>query len=137
VSPTPVVGSRDDLQRVATNLIENALRHTPPGTHVNVSTHRLADGSAELIVADDGPGIPPELRPKLFARFVRGAGDRGGSFGLGLAIVSAVTHAHGGTVEADESHHAGARFTVRIPAHAAPTPATPNPATPAEPIVST
>jgi two-component system OmpR family sensor kinase len=137
VSPTPVVGSRDDLQRVATNLIENALRHTPPGTHVNVSTRPLADGSAELIVADDGPGIPPELRPKLFARFVRGTGDRGGSFGLGLAIVSAVTQAHGGTVEADESHHAGARFTVRLPAHAAPALAEPNPATPAEPIIST
>ena len=113
--PTPVSGNRDDLQRVATNLIENALRHTPPGTHVTASTRQLPDGAAELVVADDGPGIPSELRPELFARFVRGRGDRGGSFGLGLAIVAAVTHAHGGTVTVDDSPHGGARFTVHLP----------------------
>jgi len=115
VEPTPVTGGRDDLQRVVTNLIENALRHTPPQTHVMVSARPLPDGSAELIVADDGPGIPPELRADLFARFVRGSGDRGGSFGLGLAIVAAVTQAHGGTVTVDDSPHGGARFTVRLP----------------------
>jgi len=118
VKPTPTVGSRDDLQRVATNLIENALRHTPPGTRVTASTRPLPDASAELIVADDGPGIPAALRPTLFARFRRGTGDRGGSFGLGLAIVAAVTRAHGGTVEADDSPHGGARFTVHLPATA-------------------
>ena len=52
----------------------------------------------ELIVEDDGPGVPPELAGSLFERFVRGAGDRGGSFGLGLAIVRAVAESHGGTV---------------------------------------
>ena len=57
---------------MATNLIENALRHTPPATHITASTRLLPDGSAELVVADDGPGIAPELRPELFARFVRG-----------------------------------------------------------------
>jgi len=119
VVPTPVNGNRDDLQRVATNLIENALRHTPPGTHITASTRPLPDGSSELVVADDGPGIPPELRPELFARFVRGRGDRGGSFGLGLAIVAAVTHAHGGSVSVDDSPHGGARFTVRLPTPAA------------------
>ena len=117
VAPAPTVGSRDDLQRVATNLIENAVRHTPPGTHVIASTRPLEDGGAELVVADDGPGIPPEMRDTLFQRFVRGAGDRGGSFGLGLAIVAAVAQSHGGTVTADESPHGGARFTVRLPAH--------------------
>jgi two-component system, OmpR family, sensor kinase len=115
VQPTPVMGSRDDLQRVVTNLIENALRHTPPNTHVTASAHPLPDGSAELVVADDGPGIPPELRSELFARFVRGSGDRGGSFGLGLAIVAAVTQAHGGTVEVGESPGGGARFVVHLP----------------------
>ncbi len=113
--PTPAIGNRDDLVRVATNLLENALRHTPPGTHITASTRPLPDGSAELVVADDGPGIAAEMRPKLFARFVRGSGDRGGSFGLGLAIVAAVTQAHGGTVEADASPHGGARFTVHLP----------------------
>jgi len=120
VQPAPTIGSRDDLQRVATNLIENALRHTPPGTHVTASTRTLPDGRAELVVADDGPGIAPEVRDTLFERFVRGAGDRGGSFGLGLAIVAAVAQAHGGGVTVDESPHGGARFTVRLPA---PTPA--------------
>jgi two-component system OmpR family sensor kinase len=62
-----------------------------------------------------GPGIPADLRPNLFARFIRGDGDRGGSFGLGLAIVAAVTEAHGGSVQADDSPHGGARFTVRLP----------------------
>jgi signal transduction histidine kinase len=115
VRPAPVLGSRDDLQRVATNLIENAIHHTPPGTHVVASTRTLADGSAELVVADDGPGIAADVRDTLFQRFVRGAGDRGGSFGLGLAIVAAVAHAHGGTVAVDQSPHGGARFTVHLP----------------------
>ncbi len=124
--PTPTIGNRDDLVRVATNLIENALRHTPPGTHITASTRALPDGSAELVVADDGPGIAAEMRPKLFARFARGSGDRGGSFGLGLAIVAAVTQTHGGTVEADASPHGGARFTVHLPPVIAdPTPPTP------------
>jgi signal transduction histidine kinase len=126
VRPTPAVGRRDDLQRVVTNLLENALRHTPPGTHITASTRPLPDGSGEIVVADDGPGIGAEMRPKLFARFVRGSGDGGGSFGLGLAIVAAVTHAHGGTVEADPSPHGGARFTVRLPAGAATPPAAPD-----------
>ena len=115
VLPAPVLGNRDDLQRVATNLIENALRHTPSGTRVTVSTRAFPDGTAELVVADDGPGIAPAMRDTLFNRFARGAGDRGGSFGLGLAIVAAVVHAHGGTVVADASPHGGARFTVRLP----------------------
>jgi signal transduction histidine kinase len=115
VRPTPTLGSRDDLQRVATNLIENAMRHTPPGTHVIASTRALPDGGAELVVADDGPGIASDVRDTLFQRFVRGAGDRGGSFGLGLAIVAAVTQAHGGTVAVDQSPHGGARFTVVLP----------------------
>jgi two-component system OmpR family sensor kinase len=115
VQPAPTRGSGDDLQRVATNLIENAMRHTPPGTRITASTRALSEGGAELVVADDGPGIAADVRDTLFQRFVRGAGDRGGSFGLGLAIVAAVAHAHGGTVEVDQSPHGGARFTVRLP----------------------
>ena len=123
VRAAPALGSRDDLQRVATNLIENALRHTPPGTRVTVSTRTLPDGTAELVVADDGPGIAPAMRDTLFNRFARGAGDKGGSFGLGLAIVAAVVHAHGGAVTADASPHGGARFSVQLP----PTAETPAP----------
>ena len=75
-----------------------------------------AEGQATLIVQDDGPGVPPELVPGLFERFVRGAGDRGGSFGLGLAIVKAVAESHGGTVAFEATDEGkGARFVVRIP----------------------
>jgi two-component system, OmpR family, sensor kinase len=115
-----VLGSRDELHRLVINLIENALRHTPPGTEIRVATCASA-GQVELVVEDNGPGVPPELAPTLFERFVRGAGDRGGSFGLGLAIVQAVAQSHGGSVSLESSRiggepgHTGARFVVRLP----------------------
>ncbi len=130
--------SRDELHRLALNLIENAVRHTPPGTEIRVSTGISGDGArlpangarlpanegplpagepslpageahlpageARLIIEDDGPGVPERLTANLFERFVRGAGDRGGSFGLGLAIVRAVAEAHGGTVTLEPTH---------------------------------
>jgi two-component system, OmpR family, sensor kinase len=132
VQPSAVVGNRDDLQRVATNLIENALRHTPPGTRVTASTRSLPDGTAELVVADDGPGIAADVRATLFDRFVRSSGDRGRSFGLGLAIVAAVVNAHNGTVVVDESPHGGARFIVHLP----PPESTALERAPAEPAIS-
>jgi two-component system, OmpR family, sensor kinase len=112
--PAPMEGVYDDLHRLVLNLLENALRHTPQGTEIRAASRVLADGSVELTVEDDGPGIPAELAPRLFDRFVRGAGDRGGSFGLGLAIVQAVTQAHGGTVSVSASRSGGARFVVRL-----------------------
>jgi two-component system OmpR family sensor kinase len=108
----PIIGARDDILRVALNLIENALRHTPAGTQVTVATRPLPGGGAVLTVTDNGPGIPPELAPRLFERFVRGKGDRGGSFGLGLAIVAAVASAHDGTVNVERGPGGGARFVV-------------------------
>jgi two-component system, OmpR family, sensor kinase len=121
--PAPVRASRDELHRLTINLLENALRHTPQGTKINVLT-RLAGDEVTLIVEDDGPGIPPALASSLFERFVRGAGDRGGSFGLGLAIVKAVAQGHGGSVELDPTDsRTGARFIVRLPAGAGAQPA--------------
>ncbi len=108
-----VEAARDELHRVTINLLENALRHTPPGTTVHISVAVLRD-QAILIVEDNGPGVPPELVGSLFERFVRGAGDRGGSFGLGLAIVRAVAQSHGGSVVLEDAHP-GARFVVRLP----------------------
>jgi two-component system, OmpR family, sensor kinase len=136
VHPAIAQADHDELLRLTLNLLENAMRHTPPGTSVWVSTSASADcslgpaerpgpaggpGRAEamLIVEDNGPGVPPELAPTLFERFVRGAGDRGGSFGLGLAIVRAVAESHGGTVTLQrtdrEGASTGARFVVRLP----------------------
>ena len=140
VHPAPVEGSRDELHRLTINLIENALRHTPSGSEIRVSTRMVgaagasatqsagavdvtgAAGQAELVVEDDGPGVPAEIAPTLFERFVRGAGDRGGSFGLGLAIVSAVAASHGGSVKLESREPHGARFVVDLPVstHAPP-----------------
>ena len=72
---------------------------------------------AVLEVSDAGPGIPADIRERIFDRFVRGNGQSaGGGSGLGLAIVRAVTDRHGGTVEVGEGEAGGARFTVRLPA---------------------
>jgi two-component system OmpR family sensor kinase len=113
-----VEGDHDELLRVALNLIENALRYTPPGSSIWVSSG-VEGSEAVLVVEDDGPGVPDELTPTLFERFVRGAGDRGGSFGLGLAIVRAVAESHGGTVALERTRRDGvehgARFVVRLP----------------------
>ncbi len=118
IHPAKVVGARDELHRMTINLIENALRHTPTGTTIRVATLTTAEDRARLIVEDDGPGVPAELAPTLFERFVRGAGDRGGSFGLGLAIVQAVAVSHEGSVALEPSQlgPTGARFVVTMPA---------------------
>jgi two-component system, OmpR family, sensor kinase len=115
--PALVEGTRDDLHRMAANLIENAIRHTPNGTAIRASAARH-DGEVELVVEDDGPGIPPELAGRVFERFVRGRGDRGpGSSGLGLAIVRAVAETHGGSVRLESPDNGtGTRFVVRLPA---------------------
>ena len=72
-----------------------------------------------ITVEDDGPGIPPELRDRVFERFVRGEGDRGGSFGLGLSIVRAVAESHGGTVELPADGRPGRASSSRCPPSAA------------------
>jgi two-component system OmpR family sensor kinase len=111
-----VQGARDELHRLVLNLMENALRHTDPGTAVEASVERV-NGQVILAVEDDGPGIPPDLREKVFDRFFRGAGDRSGSSGLGLAIVRAVATSHHGTVQLEPPLDGrGARFVVRLPA---------------------
>ena len=116
-APVPVDGNPDDLHRLVLNLLENGVRHTPPGTEVRVSVERR-NGHALLEVADDGPGLPA-LGEGIFSRFVRGGGPADtaidGGTGLGLAIVKAVATSHGGAVEAGASPAGGARFTVLLP----------------------
>jgi two-component system, OmpR family, sensor kinase len=112
-----VHGTRDDLHRMALNLLENAYLHTPAGTPVTLAV-RQEDGSAVLELADRGPGVAPANRERVFERFTRGAGDAspGGSrSGLGLSIVRAVADAHGGSVSLDDAEGGGARFVVRLP----------------------
>jgi two-component system OmpR family sensor kinase len=124
----------DELHRLALNLIQNALVHTPPGTAVDVHARR-EDGDVVIEVSDEGPGIPAEMRARIFDRFVRGEGDRNGAqggSGLGLSIVRAVAESLDGTVELADSEAGGAKFTVRIPARdgrsdGAPPPPPPEP----------
>jgi two-component system OmpR family sensor kinase len=116
-----VEGARDELHRMALNLMENAIRHTPPGTHVSARV-AAEDGQVFITVADDGPGVPDELRERIFERFVRGDGDRGSSSGLGLSIVRAVAQSHGGDVTLEHAGP-GARFVVHLPRAEVPAPA--------------
>jgi signal transduction histidine kinase len=120
----PLIGNPDDLHRVVINLVGNAVRHTPPGTTITVEVGAVpgaddGDGLVFLSVADDGPGIPEEVRDTIFDRFVRstGPGDRSSSngSGLGLAIVQAIASEHGGKAEVGDSREGGASFTVTLP----------------------
>jgi two-component system OmpR family sensor kinase len=108
-------GARDELHRLVLNLMENALRHTDPGTAVEATVERR-NGVVVLAVEDDGPGIPVEMREKVFERFYRGSGEHSGSSGLGLSIVRAVAESHRGSVRLEEPLDGrGARFVVRFP----------------------
>jgi two-component system, OmpR family, sensor kinase len=113
-----VVGNPDELHRMVLNLLDNAARHTPPGARIELHV-RQAGAEAQVEVADDGPGIPPQLRTQIFDRFVHGEGPAdtavGPGSGLGLAIVRAVASSHGGAVEVSESPTGGALFRVRLP----------------------
>ncbi|HET6967769.1 MAG TPA: HAMP domain-containing sensor histidine kinase [Ornithinibacter sp.] len=118
VGQTVVVGSEPKLRQVVTNLVANALRHTPTGTPVEVAVGIDAEGVA-LEVRDHGPGVPPEVATKVFERFYRadpsrGRGTGGGS-GLGLAIVAAIVALHHGRVGVAETPGGGATFVVRLP----------------------
>ncbi|HEY5628309.1 MAG TPA: ATP-binding protein [Candidatus Limnocylindrales bacterium] len=86
------------IHQVLSNLVDNALRYTPRGGRVQVGAHRRG-GGVELAVADEGPGLAPEVRATLFDRFVK-AKDSPGS-GLGLAIAKAIVEAHGGRIRAE------------------------------------
>jgi two-component system, OmpR family, sensor kinase len=120
--PVTVPGDEHRLQQVLANLLANARSHTPVGTKVTVSL--TADGTtATLEVHDTGPGVPPDIRPRVFERFARADRRRtetsGGGAGLGLSIVAAVVGAHGGRVGLD-SRTGSTTFTVRLPVTGSP-----------------
>jgi two-component system, OmpR family, sensor kinase len=112
-----VLGSRDRLQQVVGNLVDNATRHTPSGRHVVVALSEER-GEAVLRVIDEGSGIPAADLANLFQRFYRAQYSRDratGGAGLGLAIVKAIVTSHRGTIEAANRPEGGAVFTVRLP----------------------
>jgi len=115
--PALVQGDSSRIKQVIVNLLDNAIKYTPPAGRVQVRVLR-ADGHALLEVEDNGIGIPPAALPHIFERFyrvdkARAAGDE--SAGLGLAIVKAICTAHGAEVEAFSAPGAGSRFRVKIP----------------------
>ena len=118
-----VRGDEQRLRQVLANLLANARLHTPAGTHVWVKLLQEGD-EYRIVVADNGPGISPQLRGKLFERFTRADASRnrqGGSTGLGLAICAAIAQAHGGSVQlADSAQYLddaaqGACFVLSLP----------------------
>jgi signal transduction histidine kinase len=116
VSAGAVDGDPDALRRVVRNLFDNAMRHATRRMAVALTEQT---GTVRLVVEDDGPGVPPEDRHRVFERFVRlddaRARDHGGS-GLGLAIVGELATAHDGTVTIGDATLGGARIEVTLPA---------------------
>jgi two-component system OmpR family sensor kinase len=113
-----VDGHPDDLRILLGNLLDNALRYTPPGGRIDVAAGR--DGAAALLqVADTGPGIAPHERERVFDRFYRGEGNDAWGSGLGLSIVRSIADAHGATVKLGEREQgSGLIVKVRFPAAA-------------------
>jgi signal transduction histidine kinase len=120
-----VWAARADVAHIFDNLIENAIRYTPPGTAVTIETGRTGS-SSELVVSDTGPGIPPMDRDRIFERFYRGADGRsaGPGTGLGLAIVAELAERWDGRVELLDGP--GTRVRARFPEAAADSSPAPN-----------
>ena len=99
------------LEDALRNLIENAVAHAPAGTEVTVTVDR----AGRIGVADRGRGVPPKDRENIFKRFWRGAGEKKEGAGLGLAIVSQIMRAHGGSVSVADNPDGGALFILSFP----------------------
>jgi signal transduction histidine kinase len=110
-----VRGDPDKLAQLFTNLIDNAVKHSPRGASVVVRGAR-EDGQAVVRVRDAGSGLPGGAQTRLFRRFYRGENAQRDGAGLGLAIAQAIAAAHGGAITARNVDEGGAEFTVRLPA---------------------
>lgn len=110
----PVRADAQRLEQIVSNLLSNAIRHTPPGGLVAVSAADEGE-CVRIDVQDTGDGISPDVLPHIFERFVRGEGEGGDGAGLGLALVKDLAEAMGGTVEAASTPGEGSRFSVRLP----------------------
>ena len=119
--PPLVIGDEARLRQVVVNLLANARVHTPAGSHVTTTLAREGD-TLIVRIHDDGPGIAPEVRDRLFERFARGDSSRErrtGSTGLGMSIALAIVQSHGGSIDVDSStapEDHGTTFSIRLPA---------------------
>jgi two-component system sensor histidine kinase KdpD len=122
--PPLLRGDEVMLEQVLSNLLENAARHTPPGTAVEISAD-VAGDALEVAVRDHGPGFPAGEETRVFEKFHQARPESAQSgFGLGLAICKAIVEAHGGTIRATNAPGGGAEFRFTLPMPA-PEPATP------------
>lgn len=107
------------MEQALVNLIDNAGRHTGEHTHIRISARKTSDGKAvEFIVADDGPGIPPEVLNTIFVPFMHSSIEwtRGkGGVGLGLGICKAIAEIHGGSIKIENQNSGGASITMTLP----------------------
>jgi two-component system, OmpR family, sensor kinase len=115
--PPRGIGDEDRVQQIGRALLDNAVRHTPPGTNVRVAVE-AEDGVVRLDVSDDGPGIDPRVRDHLFERFSRGPETTAAGSGLGLAIADELAHRMGGSIVVD-SENGLTRFSLVLPAEPA------------------
>ena len=113
--PLPVPGDRELLTQLFSNLIENAIIHTPKGSCVSVTLKRQGQ-DAVVRVSDDGPGVPEDEHEKLFQRFYRREASRTRpGFGLGLALVSAIADLHGARLGIETVQPRGFAITLFLP----------------------
>lgn len=120
-----MLGMKDAIGLMITNLTDNAIRYTPEGGRIEVAVRDDGDCHAVITVTDNGPGIAPEERTRVFERFYRALGTKVSGTGLGLAIVSRIVQMHNGTITINdgfvrpphdgEPEGFGAQFLVRIP----------------------
>jgi two-component system sensor histidine kinase TctE len=115
LAQAPVLAEPQLIQELAANLLDNALKYTPNGGVVTLSTGQR-EGQSFLQVLDNGSGIPESEREKVFERFHRVKGAPGSGAGLGLAIVREIAHRHGGRIELAQGHRGGTRVTAYFPA---------------------
>jgi two-component system OmpR family sensor kinase len=119
-APEPVVvpGDQDHLRQAIANLVNNALRHTPDASPIEVGAH-LSDGVAVVSVRDHGPGLDDDALAHVFDRFWQADSARSGAgAGLGLAIVAGIATEHGGAAKVANQDDGGARFTLELPINA-------------------
>ena len=123
-APCTLAGNAELLRQAVCNLVENAVKYSPAGSVVHIAGHR--DGEwFQIVVADQGPGIPESLRQRIFEPFFRVDDSRSrqlGGAGLGLALVRAIAEFHGGAVYVEKSRGAGSRFVLKLPCEQDPPP---------------
>jgi two-component system sensor histidine kinase KdpD len=105
------------MERVFCNLLENAAKYTPLGSTIRLSARKSHDDWVDILVEDNGPGLPVGKEEAIFAKFTRGKNESAiTGVGLGLSIARAIIEAHGGTLRAENRLEGGARFIIRLPA---------------------